>query len=564
VPDVYGQWESAVLRRSSLKFGASGARQRREAVGPGFEKDPGMKTLLSSGIVGWLSLTLAACAGGDDSQAPLLPVLAPPATVEASVAPETPASTPANPPAPVPADDETTAPRLESPLPAAPVAPTELHWRACGEFDDHNLECAEVEVPVDYAQPDGEKLPIAVRRILASPLEPHHGALLFNPGGPGGEGIDSTLSFFKGGIFDQIAPGYDIVGFDPRGVGASGERGCGIAAPDLYPVKTTEQAAGAAADVQDLKDAGAACEKEWGPLFRKLGSNNVVRDIEEIRKALKEPLLNFYGGSYGTRLGALYAHDYPDTTGRIVLDAPVDPRASFVELVRGQFQEVVALHERLFVNCESGVITCPPGARDVFTQILANANQRGVQAAFVSAWRAGFESEAGVEGLIAALSAEAATPGGDWILSFIGSGGGGEADIGLVPFFSVSCTDDTVEPPTLEQIASVQAEFLQVSPLFADDARAVSACAGWPTTRDPVPLPTAPQARPLLVIGGTADIHTPYPWAQAMTEALGNATLLTSQHIGHGAVLLGSDCVRSAIRAYLTSGSLPASGAVCP
>ncbi|MEO8184918.1 MAG: alpha/beta hydrolase [Deltaproteobacteria bacterium] len=447
----------------------------------------------------------------------------------------------------------------------AQAPPLELRWRACGQFDDHDLDCAEVEVPVDYSQPDGEKLLLAVRRIHADPFEPYRGALLFNPGGPGGEGVDTTLSYYEGGLFNEIAPGFDIIGFDPRGVAASGERGCGILPPDMYP-----DSAMAPQDLQaalerylaGLHARGEQCEKAWGTLFRQLGSNNVVRDMEEIRKALHEPLLNFYGASYGTRLGALYAHAYPETTGRIVLDAPVQPRANFVELVRGQFHQAIALHEQLFKDCESKKLSCTANARQVFEQVLANADQRDVRGNFVAIWRADLASPVGVQRNLAALAAEAANPGSDWIVSFLGRGGG--TGISIVPLFTVNCTDDTVAPPTLDQIVNLAAEFDQASPLFLADFLSAATCTAWPTTRDPVPLPAATEGRPLLVIGGTQDMRTPYPWAQAMTEALGNATLLTSNHYGHGAVASGSACVTQNIRAYLTSGSMPATGATCP
>ncbi|HWO08231.1 MAG TPA: alpha/beta hydrolase, partial [Polyangiaceae bacterium] len=440
---------------------------------------------------------------------------------------------------------------------------TELSWRACGQFEDRNLECAEVMVPVDYGQPGGELLPIAVRRIQANPLEPYHGALLFNPGGPGGEGIDLALALFEGGIFDAIAPGFDIIGFDPRGVASSGEMGCGILPEDMYPGATPsgEPTFGMDEYVAAYKAEGERCEREWGPLFRKLGSNNVVRDMEEIRKALNEPRLNFLGGSYGTRLGALYAHEYPETTGRMVLDAAVHPRASLVQLVRGQLTQVVSLHEQILLGCERGELPCPPESRLVFEQALANARQRGLGQAFVNTWAAQLASVPGVASLLDALAAEAADPGGDWVLNFVGGGGGGE---GLVAFFSVNCTDDTFEPPTLDELEALRAEFSELSPLFAEGYLvAAASCAGWPVTRDPVPLPTASDAPALLVIGGVADSRTPYEWSQAMTEALGNATLLTSNHYGHVAVASGSECVIRAVRAYLTSGSLPASGTTC-
>lgn len=528
-----------------------------------------MKTLLSSGIAGSLLLGLLACGGENPEDASV--ALAEPNPSLTEEAPESPAA-----PAPevfsnLPAEVEPTPDTaLEMPAPAGleaapeapPAAPVTLDWRPCGQFADRDIECAELDVPVDYAQPEGEQVTLALRRIRANPLEPRRGVLLFNPGGPGGSGIDTALGLFRASLFDQIAPGFDIIGFDPRGVAQSGERGCGIEAPDPYAGVATNTEL-TLADVVDLYRAdGEDCEQQWGPLFRKLGSNNVVRDIEEMRKALNEPVINFYGASYGTRLGALYAHEYPETTGRIVLDAPVSPDASYIGLVRGQFYEVLTLHERFLADCEAaapGTPVCPPGARELFDQAYVNAQTRGLGNTFAGAWASLLASLSGLQQLRQALAAEAATPGGDWILRFLAGGGGG---VGFVPFASVSCTDDTREPPTLEEMERLGDEFLAASPVFGGQALRSAMCAGWPVTRDPVPLLTAPSAPPLLVIGGLFDSRTPYAWSVEMTETLGNATLLTSAHWGHGA-LGANDCVTFMVRAYLTSGSMPATGTVC-
>jgi pimeloyl-ACP methyl ester carboxylesterase len=127
------------------------------------------------------------------------------------------------------------------------------------------------------------------------------------------------------------------------------------------------------------------------------------------------------------------------------------------------------------------------------------------------------------------------------------------------------CTDDSLEPPTIAEVESLYAEFYAVNPLYANDALSVITCAGWPHTRDPLPMPTAIDVpQPVLVIGGAYDWHTPYEWAPAMTEALGKATLLTSEHFGHCAVPQGSECAVTTVRAFMTTGSLPAAGTVCP
>jgi len=529
-----------------------------------------MKTLLSSGILGLLSIVLLAC-GDEDSPAdePADPVANGAADSTDDAAGDADINDAA---APTPAEDIPAAappgavatPSTESPIdPALEVTPA-LDWRSCGTFQDRDLECAEVVVPVDYDLPDGEKLPIAMRRIVANPLEPYRGSLLINPGGPGGPGIDFALGSLPGGIFEAIAPGYDIIGFDPRGVGESGERGCGTQAEELYPVTDATPVEGLEAFVASLAERGAQCEREWGPLFRKLGSNNVVRDMEEIRKALKQPTLNYYGASYGTRLGALYAHMFPATAGRIVLDASVHPRSSNVEATRDTFYEVARLHEQVFVDCEAGVLACPADSRVLFEQMLTTAREGGFLEALIDYWRAALESEGGPEALASALTEEANDPGGAWLEALVDRGGGSDDTWPGVATFSVNCTDDVYEPPTLAQVESLFAEFDAVNPLYATDALFASLCTAWPVTREPVPLPTAPGVdEPLLVIGGLRDWRTPYPESVAMTEALGKATLLTSDHQGHGAVNPDNTCVNYFVRAYLTSGSLPATGTLC-
>jgi len=531
-----------------------------------------MKTLLSSGLIGCLSLSLFACGSGDDENDALAardPGAATPSgsgvdTIDdgADVAEDG---------SDVPADETPDAPLDTTPAdPEIPVTPTlevtDLDWRSCGQFQDRNLECAEVIVPIDYERPDGEKLPIALRRILASPLEAYKGALLINPGGPGGPGIDFALSQFQAGLFDAIAPGYDIIGFDPRGVGQSGERGCGILPEELYPSISDGPEVSSLVENQLalVRERGDQCAQAWGTLFHHLGSKNVVRDMDEIRKALKQPTLNYYGASYGTRLGALYAHMFPATTGRLVLDAAMLPRSTMVENIRGQFYEVVRLHEVIFTFCEANPEVCPADSRALFDQMLENARAGGFEGLFQGLWRSMLSYPSGPDGIIFALNNEAADPGGDWFEAFVFGNLGNDGGSGRVALTTVMCIDDPLEPPTVAEVESLYAEFYAVSPLYANEALPVINCAGWPTTRDPIPLPTATGvSQPLLVIGGTADALTPYTWAPVLTEALGKATLLTSNHFGHGAVDLVNECVVANVRAYLTSGSMPAAGTVC-
>jgi pimeloyl-ACP methyl ester carboxylesterase len=530
-----------------------------------------MKTFIVSGIAGWLALALIGCGSdGGDRGAETPDLGEPPADVPEMEAPgvDSVPDTVEGTPSDVPLTPTTDTVVPDSASTTTPPAIKTLDWRPCGQFDDRDIECAELGVPIDYAQPSGDTVTLALRRIVANPLEPYRGSMLFNPGGPGGSGIDAALSLFEDGIFDAIAPGFDIVGFDPRGVAASGSRGCGVSAPDPYASDSLQAPDSIQQYVDALRAEGEQCERAWGPLFRHMGSNNVVRDMDEIRKALDEPVLNYYGASYGTLLGALYAHAYPETTGRMVLDAPVNPRLGDAQMSAEQLEGAFAVQEALFSECEQGNAACPPNARQLFEQADAAAATAGAEGSFLYTWMLLLAFSGAKDFLLETLAQAGADPSGAWLQSFFAATAASVQNTGLgsdVPLLAVNCTDNVTEPPTLAQIESLGAQLEEENPFLGPFyARFGAACLGWPVTRDPIPLPTASEAPAILVIGGTKDSRTPYPWASVMTETLGNATLLTSEHWGHGAVANGSNCAVFYVRAYFTSGSLPSAGTVCP
>lgn len=452
-------------------------------------------------------------------------------------------------------------PALPPTEPAAPPGPEPVRWRACGHIGDRNINCAEVYVPLDHADPAGEQIAISINRVSANRAYPRRGVLLFNPGGPGESGKTVALDFLA--EFDQVAPGFDVIGFDPRGVRDSGDRACAPSLAEMLPYGSKQ-----AAVMSDFPELDAAlaearrCADTWGATFNKLGSNQAVRDIDWIRQALGEPKLNFLGVSYGTRLGSLYAHYFPETTGAIVIDAVVAPTVDWLQEARDTFDEQLRLTNLVLSSCESGAVEgCPTNARALFADLVADATELGLLGQVMDAWVDGISSAAGEANLLSILQAQDVS-GGEWLLN-VPPAAPASGESGLMPLATVNCIDATAEVPTVEQVEALYAQFQAESPAFSGAIINAIMCAGWPVTRDPVPLPTATEAPPLLVVGGAFDWRTPHAGAVAMTAALGNARLLTSNHVGHGALALGGDCAWSAMRNFFVDGVLPPEGTVC-
>ncbi|MEU4559360.1 alpha/beta hydrolase [Actinoplanes sp. NPDC023936] len=203
-----------------------------------------------------------------------------------------------------------------------------ITWGPCTEatLKAQNAECGFVAVPMDHAKPDGAKIQLAVSRVRHTvPQEKYQGVILVNPGGPGGAG--RSMATLGTHVPNGGGAGYDWIGFDPRGVGASTPKlvcdtgYAGYNRPAYVPVtKAIEKAWHAR-----TKAYAAACAKAGGPLLEHLRTEDSVRDIEALRVALGADKINFYGFSYGTYLGQVYATKFPDRVRRMVLDGVVDP-----------------------------------------------------------------------------------------------------------------------------------------------------------------------------------------------------------------------------------------------
>ena len=234
-----------------------------------------------------------------------------------------------------------------------------VDWELCGQ-----LECATVEVPADYDNPSAGTISIAVNMLRASDTDRRIGVLMINPGGPGAPGTDLTLSFAFGGYPEEITERFDIVGFDPRGVGQSeptfacGESGDQLeiltAVDDLYD--TPEELAAGEAAVQ-------LCADSMGALAGRIHTDFVVRDMDEIRKAMGEDHITYLGYSYGSLIGVWYATLFPDSVRSMVIDGannPLDEEDTFQERLDSAREEIQPIEDLLLASLEACDSTdCP-------------------------------------------------------------------------------------------------------------------------------------------------------------------------------------------------------------
>ncbi|MFD5506604.1 alpha/beta fold hydrolase, partial [Streptomyces sp. NPDC127051] len=211
-----------------------------------------------------------------------------------------------------------------SAAPAAEYTPQKPAWQRCSTDQPASYECATIKVPLDYRRPQGRTIDLAISRIKSENPAKRHGAMLLNPGGPGGGGLDLPLmmnELMPKDVRDQ----YDLIGFDPRGVGASTPITCGLTDAEQnfdrpYKEETFP------ADVAWARTVAEKCREKSGSILPFVTTRNTARDMDAIRAALGEKKISYVGYSYGTYLGAVYTQMFPSRSDRFVLDSGVDPQ----------------------------------------------------------------------------------------------------------------------------------------------------------------------------------------------------------------------------------------------
>ncbi|MFE2461564.1 alpha/beta hydrolase [Streptomyces sp. NPDC059402] len=459
--------------------------------------------------------------------------------------------------------------------------------------DGTRWQCATLRTPLNWKDPSGETIDLALIRARTSGTpDDRIGSLLFNFGGPGGSGVATLPGLAPD--YEKLRTRYDLVSFDPRGVGdSSGVRCLDAGLPDEDDIDQTPDDGGDETNalVRFNRETAAACKKNSGDVLPYVGTTQAAQDMNLLRQVLGDDKLHYFGISYGTELGGVYAHLFPEHVGRAVLDGVVDPTQDAMEEALAQaggFQlafehfadwcarqdctlgddaeEIVDLTVGLEEALDDTPLATPGGELDGDALIDAISGALYRQD-YWPALRVGLEAVTDDNGEALEDLAEA--------LGQHGRGGDPDADAdGTDPddsneddaFRAITC-DDSSNRYTVADVKSRLPDFLEASPLFGPGlAWSALTCDGWPVPgAAPHPEVGAPGAPPVLLVGNTGDPATPYEGAARMAERLGEkvGVELTYEGEGHGAYDSGNSCVQDAVNAYLLNGGLPAPGTVC-
>ena len=455
--------------------------------------------------------------------------------------------------------------------------------------DRTGFQCAKVTVPLDYSQPDGQTIEIAMKKHPATGST-RQGTLFMNPGGPGGSGVDD-VGGMPTSTFAGVQSTYDIIGFDPRGIGSSTAISCssdtevkamaGAAPVNAAAGATTFEQRAAAISTQ-FKQLEASCAANTKPagLLDHVDTVSVARDLDVLRALSGDQKLNYAGFSYGTYLGAHYAELFPANTGRLVLDGAMDPSLTYSERRQGQALGFERALRNYVAWCQSGQ-SCPlSGDVDAGVQqigdIFTSANQTPVPSSDPNRPVTGEEMKQVVGLLLYSPEAAWGTVNealGQVINQHDASTFRTIVDqltahplVNMGATVGINCLDYRVEGNMAAWTAQSK-ELERIAPRFATISEAGDlGCQAWGHTGTQPPKALhAKGAAPILVIGTTGDPATPHEWAVALADQLDSGQLLTWEGNGHTAYASSGSgpCVTKAVDTYLLTGTMPKKGLTC-
>jgi pimeloyl-ACP methyl ester carboxylesterase len=442
-----------------------------------------------------------------------------------------------------------------------PAAP---RWGRCrGRSPD--LECADLEVPLDWSRPDGPTVRLALARRPAGGAR--IGLLVTNPGGPGASGVD----FLDADPFSgAVGEAFDVVSWDPRGVGSSTSLSCGAGVADFLALDADPDDPDEQAQLDRAAAAVAAeCARTDGDLLAHLATADAALDLEAIRRALGDEPLTYVGFSYGTQIGQAYAERFPTRIRAMVLDGVVDPALGFTEFLLQQARGFEAAFDDATAACARA------GPRRCGVTDLARSFDRVKARAEVSPIPAGRDRVGPSEVVVAATYVLYLEDGWAELGPALARAEDGDAralldlarryyDFGGYPAYAAVVCTDAPPPAGPDAYRAFADEARRVAPRFGGAvANELLPCATWPAPADAGPAPvTAAGAPPILVVGTTGDPATPYAGAVAVAERLASGVLLTVEGAGHTAY--GSNrCATGAVDRYLIDLRVPPAGTIC-
>ncbi|MFI6699142.1 alpha/beta hydrolase [Streptomyces sp. NPDC050509] len=459
-------------------------------------------------------------------------------------------------------------------IPGVSVAatPDTVRWGPCPEgVAAPRLECSTLEVPLDYRVPDGRRIEIAISRLASEKPAQRRGVLLTNPGGPGGAGLDYPAILAGSGLPQEVLDAYDVIGFDPRGVGRSAPVTC-----DMTPeqqargyARYAHTEADVAREVGPARTVAEQCStSRTAGMLPYTTTPNTARDMDRIRAALGEPKLSYLGHSYGTYLGAVYTTMFPGRGDRIVLDSNLGPGGYDVTAMRmfargleDRFPDFAAFAA---ARPEYGLGTTPEQVTTEFFDLVERLDERPVQGTDGTAFRwTAFQflySDATMPLLAAtwqALDNDRPLPPPLPLPENL--------ENSLASRHYVVCGDSRWPGTVREYRKNVAIDRVRY-PMLGGSTASVNPCAFWPTERVEAPVRIGDRGPSnVLMVQNERDPGTPLAGALELRRAFGKrATMVTADQGGHGVYPFGANtCANDAATAFLTAGQRPSKDLAC-
>jgi pimeloyl-ACP methyl ester carboxylesterase len=462
----------------------------------------------------------------------------------------------------------------------------QLSWDECND----GLQCATALAPIDWDDPSAGSIELALVRHPATRTA--QGSLLLNPGGPGGSGWDYVVQSGDLVATKAVVENFDIVGWDPRGVGRSTPVVCFTDPADqdelLYGTFDAKYETPKWIDelTDEVEEFGDACLKNTGDLLAHLDTASNAKDMDMLRAVLGDEKLNYLGYSYGTYFGTVYAELFPENVGRLVLDGALDPTLSDFEALKTQMAGFESAFRAYLKDCLDSS-DCPfTGTLDqALTEVdsvLATVDELGLKnsdgrvldsATMGTAIALNLYSEfywSQMTAMFQALS------NGDPSLAFQSADtynsrnpDGTYSSNSSEVYLAATCVDGdfvTDDESTLARIAEIDEAAPTIGKYLAYDDFAVldTACTHWPVPRAHLPTTfDADGAAPILVIGTSNDPATPYAWAKSLAKQLSSGVLVSYEGEGHTVYNQGVACIDDTVDAYLVNGTVPATDPKC-
>ncbi|MET9684722.1 alpha/beta hydrolase [Streptomyces coeruleorubidus] len=457
-------------------------------------------------------------------------------------------------------------------VPAGAIAPhtANLAWKNCATEKYPTLQCASLNVPLDHRRPHGQRITLALSRVPHT-AGTYQGPLLVNPGGPGGSGL-KLAGFVASSLPGKVAAQYDVIGFDPRGVGAS-EPALDCRPGHFGPVRPDPLPTTAAIEKANLARAesfAAACGKKYGHLLRHIDTAGTVRDMDVIRQALGAQRISYLGYSYGTYLGAVYAKAFPEHVRRLVLDSVVDPTEVWSDANLNQdvafndrhraFLAWVAEHDstyRLGTDPEriearwyamrAALGRKPAGGRvgaaELEDTFVPGGYYNGYWPRLAEAFAA-YANDRDPQPLVEAYEDFGAVDA--------------SGDNGYSVYTSVMCRDADWPRDWRRWREDNWAVYEKAPFMTWNNAWYNAPCAFWPTESSrPVNVANG-KLPPALLFQSTGDAATPYEGAVTVHRLLARSSLVVEEGGGnHGITLSGNACLDKHLAAYLSDGTVP-------